>query len=839
MTSHDFSLISRITGVVLSLTILATSFSACLPWRGRPTVELVVITFACDELQKAVYRAAAKEFHEANPDIKVRLVSIEKIIPEEIDPFKKETNLTHKIHKLASGADTFLWYESAVEGGPLGLLLDLSPFIEADRGPKDEDFLPGLLERFRWKGGTWGLPAGVNLYVIVYNQATFEEAGIEPPAQDWTWEDLLNKARQLTEREGEEVIRYGFADFFRGSFYSAVVAHGGRLVDDSVEPPVPTLDDPRTVEAVRWYVDLALAHKVMPTLTQAEAMKKSLPPDLRGKAAMWVNPAELGALPLRVRPNLRIAPLPEGSPIMVSGYFISAGTAHPEEAWRWLQFLSRHIAPPGQLPARRGLVSDSTYVSEVGEEALAVFLYAVEHALPPLRPAALIEPLEKALETIFAGEELGVALSRAQEEAMTKVAKGLEKGRTPEPIVVATPKPEKEAQVTITLWGGGPEYELLAKEFREAHPEIEVEIVWPGGFHYDLVSSAKASGADCFLFPVDVMDLEEAKQVVLNLEPFIEADPGFPLDDYYPQALEAVRYDGSPRGIPAHTFILGLLYYDRALFDEAGLPYPDVDWTWEDFFVAAKSLSEGEGAEKRWGLGVDSSGLVVLLEAMSGGLVDNLSSPKEFRFDSPETVEAAQRLAELGRADAILAIQREEGPILGEPVGMKIGRFMHSPKYAEKFGLGIVPLPKDRRGIADKIFHAYYISADTPHPEACWEWIKFLSGQILEGRVPPRRSLVESEAFYEMVGEEVQAAYLKASEYEDSTIFKDMEDLPGSSLAYRLLAKTLEEIVWEGADVREALARAQRKAEAYVDCLRRSEDPKAAAEACFKEAKEE
>jgi hypothetical protein len=58
-------------------------------------------------------------------------------------------------------------------------------------------------------------------------------------------------------------------------------------------------------------------------------------------------------------------------------------------------------------------------------------------------------------------------------------------------------------------------------------------------------------------------------------------------------------------------------------------------------------------------------------------------------------------------------------------------------------------------------------------------------------------------------------------------------------LAYRFLGEALEAIVWKGADVREALAEAQRKADEYVDCLRRSEDPKAAAEACFKEAKEE
>jgi ABC-type glycerol-3-phosphate transport system substrate-binding protein len=166
---------------------------------------------------------------------------------------------------------------------------------------------------------------------------------------------------------------------------------------------------------------------------------------------------------------------------------------------------------------------------------------------------------------------------------------------------------------------------------------------------------------------------------------------------------------------------------------------------------------------------------------------------------------------------------------------MQTGLFMYSPKYAKQMGLGVIALPKDKRGIAEQMFDAYYISADTAHPDACWEWIKFLSNRIIEGRIPPRRSLVESEAFREKVGEEVQAVYLEALEYDDPNLFKDLEDLPGSQRAYRFLKDALEEIVWKGADVHQSLAEAQRKAEAYVDCLRRSDDPKAAAEACFKE----
>jgi multiple sugar transport system substrate-binding protein len=571
----------------------------------------------------------------------------------------------------------------------------------------------------------------------------------------------------------------------------------------------------------------------MPDLTQEEAMMRGLDPSLRGKAAMWVDCAEV-LVYLFPRPG--VAPLPGGSPIIVSGYFISSGTSHPQEAWKWIRFLSEHIPPPSKLPARRELIWGSTYAQEVGEEALEVLLYAVEHALPPIRPGALMGlVVEEALESIFDGERVEEALTKAQEEAMAKIAKGLEEV-IPEPIVVATPRPE--AEVIITFWTMPDGYKSLAREFREAHPDIEVEVAWLFGFPRDPGSVVKATRGDCFLLRSGSLLDEDARGALLNLQPFIDTDPAFPLEDYYPQALEEMRYEGQLWGLPAPGMIFGLLYYNKSLFDEMGLSYPDADWTWEDFFEKAKKLSKGEGAEKRWGLGVRKDGfdLLFLLEAMSGGLVDDFSSPRAFRFHSPEAIEAARILAELSQADAIMGAEGWEDLTRNERVGMWTGYFYLSPEHAKRIDLGIALLPKGRRGIAIKTFDAYYISADTPYPEACWEWIKFLSNRITEGKVPPRRSLVESEAFREKVGEDIQAVYLEALEYDDSNLSKGLEGLPGSQRAYRFLKDVLEEIVWKGADVHQALAEAQRKADTYVDCLRRSDDPEAAAEACFREA---
>jgi len=271
-------LVSRQGGRAVCLILLAILLGACAPPTQTRSQQRggVTITFVCPLQDRTVYRTAAEAFHQSNPDVKVRIYSTEDIISASAQEDDGATFSVDRIYgtlrQLAQGADTFLFSESAVEGGPVGLVLDLTPFIEADGEPTEADFLPGLLERFRWQEGTWGLPAGVDPTVIFYEPAVFESAGLEPPAVsyalagaegDWTWDEFLNLAQRLTVQEGGQTVRYGFADRGYIGALSFIKNQGGVLVDTSVEPPRPALDDPRTVATVARYADLALRRSIM------------------------------------------------------------------------------------------------------------------------------------------------------------------------------------------------------------------------------------------------------------------------------------------------------------------------------------------------------------------------------------------------------------------------------------------------------------------------------------------------------------------------------------------------------------------------------------------------
>jgi multiple sugar transport system substrate-binding protein len=552
--------------------------------------------------------------------------------------------------------------------------------------------------------------------------------------------------------------------------------------------------------------------------------------------------------------ELEVAPLPGGSPVWLYGYFISTGTAHPEAAWRWLRFLSHEVGPPHRLPARQSLIPSSAYAAAVGEEALEVFRYAAEHALLSVRPVAVERLLRQAVERVFEGEGVEGALAEAQEQALALPTPGVA-----EPFTIPSSAPPESSVETITfvtfLHQG---YVALAEAFHEVHPDIKVIVREARDFDYHGWRPAemlKASGADCFRAGHLALTVPGLRQAVLSLQPFIDADPTFSLDDYIPWALERVRYEGDLWGLPAGVNV-NVLWYNRMLFDEASLPYPEDDWSWDDVFLTAHRLAGGERGGQYYGFIIwPDARIAHLFEAIGGPLVDESPASPTFCFDAPEAVAAAQQLRSLVQEEVIpIPEQSKEEPgrnlytlIWANRVGMWVegaigfqtGR-NRVPKGFQAFDFRPVPLPQPSRCQSFWLSSAYYIAADTPHAEACWDWLRFLSERIPDtSALPPRYSLLTSDAFREQVGAEARAAYLEALECKDWATFYGLKSLPPYSegALYTWLVEALGEILWHGADVQTTLSEAQQKAEAYLDCLRQHPHLKdwETAEACLQE----
>ena len=96
-----------------------------------------------------------------------------------------------------------------------------------------------------------------------------------------------------------------------------------------------------------------------------------------------------------------------------------------------------------------------------------------------------------------------------------------------------------------------------------------------------------------------------ATGVIAPLDDLIDA-AGYDLSQHYPATITGATLNGQIYGIPelAHPGRTGL-FYNKTLFDEAGVDYPDDTWTYDDLLAAAIELTNPD--ELRWGF-MDADG---------------------------------------------------------------------------------------------------------------------------------------------------------------------------------------------------------------------------------------
>jgi multiple sugar transport system substrate-binding protein len=106
---------------------------------------------------------------------------------------------------------------------------------------------------------TIGFPAVVDNLSLIYNKTVFDEAGVEYPTEDWTWDDFRTAARELTD---PDTSTYGYAYSVSGSeettwqFWPHLWQNGGEILDESETEA--TFDSDAGVEALTLLRDMAV-----------------------------------------------------------------------------------------------------------------------------------------------------------------------------------------------------------------------------------------------------------------------------------------------------------------------------------------------------------------------------------------------------------------------------------------------------------------------------------------------------------------------------------------------------------------------------------------------------
>lgn len=329
---------------------------------------------------------------------------------------------------------------------------------------------------------------------------------------------------------------------------------------------------------------------------------------------------------------------------------------------------------------------------------------------------------------------------------------------------------EDETQGTTEIQlqvSGEPEetavYSAIAEQFMDQNDGVEVEVVEvpEKDEHLARLATSFAGGnpPDVFL-----VNFREYSQFVVRdaIEPIANHLEDVDLGSYFEPPLEAFTYDGELQCFPQNISSL-VVYYNRTLFDEAGLKRPKAGWTWEEFRDTAATLTSGDVR----GVGIEPTIIRLAPFAWSAGgdIVDDPAAPTRLDLDNDGARTALAFFVSLVKDGLIpteeeVAAQDLETRFTTGKLGMLLSSRREVPAFREVQGLDfdVAPLPVDQEPAGILHSDGYCVAAGSDAVDEAAAFVRFATGEegqtlgALSGRTVPSLSAVaESGAFLDPV----------------------------------------------------------------------------------------
>ncbi len=307
--------------------------------------------------------------------------------------------------------------------------------------------------------------------------------------------------------------------------------------------------------------------------------------------------------------------------------------------------------------------------------------------------------------------------------------------------------------------------------FEEANPGVTVEVqAMPPSDYWPKLSALAAAGdlPDVFAMSSGFVDGWAAAGNLADLGPLTE---GTDLSVYYEGAMAPGTVGGAMVAFP-QNWVAPVLYYNRDMFDAAGIAYPSADWTWDDFRDAAAALTldnDNDGTVDQWGYWVYGRyAHVDTWVFRNGGRYLNEDGNRLALNDA--AVNALGFLASLVLEDKVAPMPQEMEGIRQQdvfPLGMaamwvdgswNIANVRSVADPEMNWGIAQVPMGPDA---TEETAAAYAwadmmaIAANSEHQDMAWKFIQHMVGEgrsasdFLGGKVPAFRAIAESEAWLE------------------------------------------------------------------------------------------
>ena len=290
-----------------------------------------------------------------------------------------------------------------------------------------------------------------------------------------------------------------------------------------------------------------------------------------------------------------------------------------------------------------------------------------------------------------------------------------------------------------------PVNKLLVDNFKATHPGSDVQIEYiTGDTAASYATQAAAGTLPDVLFTADLYVKPFAQgNITMDMEPLAAADPTFNMSDLYENMLGLSKVDGKGLYMIPSSYDVVTMYYNKTMFEAAGAPLPQADWTWDQFIAACQTIKEKTGNYCISGRDTPKPGgdyqwwadYVPWIDGYGGKLISD--DGKTALLSSPEVIAAMEAYTALWtKYDIAQPLDFDPG---GEcfMVG-KCATLLFIPGYMSAMrALDPQPFEWDVQGIPSHPqgrftgmgTYGFAISADTKNPQAAWDFVKFLDSQ--------------------------------------------------------------------------------------------------------------
>ena len=307
----------------------------------------------------------------------------------------------------------------------------------------------------------------------------------------------------------------------------------------------------------------------------------------------------------------------------------------------------------------------------------------------------------------------------------------------------------------------------VVKRYEAKYPDRKVELVVPGNLT-DKILSMVAAGTPPEIAYHDVQVARQwaADGLLYDLESWISSTPLF--NDVFPFMWQLATHDGRRFAVPLNVAATEV-NYNRALFREAGLPYPSPDWTYGDMLDFARRIAKdtsGDGENDVWGVAPPDGVLWQhVIWSFGGDLADSDYNPQVLTLASdPATLEAATYLHSLVHVHQVASPPwwRPQDPYAQMRQGIlgmlmtNSGGFGILPSNRDELDWEVAPVPAGAAGQIPYVFtFDYFVFKDAPNVEGALHFLEYLfSDESMEllvqytGKMPARSSIANT-AFME------------------------------------------------------------------------------------------